>query len=43
MNTKAESILHYYNMQMSEPEHTYFSGAGRGGLSGGGEFSWGMS
>ncbi|MCK9169391.1 MAG: cupin domain-containing protein [Treponema sp.] len=42
MNTKAESILHFYNMQMAEPEHTYFSEAGRGELSGGGKSSWGM-
>jgi predicted cupin superfamily sugar epimerase len=42
MNTKAESILHFYNMQMTEPEHTYFSEAGRSDLRNGGGPAWSM-
>jgi predicted cupin superfamily sugar epimerase len=42
MNTKAESILHFYNMQMAEPEHTYFSEAGRKERPDGGLSAWGM-
>jgi uncharacterized protein len=42
MNTKAESILHFYNMQMAEPEHTYFSEAGRKEQTDGSPSAWGM-